>query len=579
MASSFSPDIKTAEEEEEEKEKTESLSFIQQVETALNTAKSSNKLLVVLCEKCDTLNHEIWNDPKVVEVMQQNAVCLLIREQTLAFHQFTTLYPVISFPTVYVINPSNGQVLQCLFQPQQLNTDAVVQCISESALQMKQQQQVATTSMHDHNQQRSGIQINEMQSEENIDDVDGSLLSIQELESRSESLTSGNSAESTPVQHVQTKKAKQKSTLSKLQQIREKAKAQKLQNANSKTTTTTTSVSQSQPQTTSTSPSKSVHTNTNTNVITSGSGIDALEYMEITRRNKLRQRKKKVEQKYGGGARSNSSAAAAQRPRVEALSSTPILSAVNGKESDNELQHKRARLAFRINNEMEVQHYFAWDETLYNVMMFVINETGISEFTFISQYPPLNIDSIYLDRKTADSANRGLLAGRASGDDEKGNESQYDEMQHTLCKTLYELNLVPSCRVFIQPKFKGHAREAAVQSGVLAKIVNAVLDLMKLGFDGGYALLLWMLSLIWSIVRIPLSALGLASTAHDDSTRHTQSADTRHKKKTNAKSTAYARDTRFGGRNSNVMRLSHFEEQDDKNRLSNGNSTMYGGDK
>ena len=122
------------------------LSFIEQVEAALNTAKQTNKLLLVLCERLhsnsESLSREVWNDSKVIDAARQNAVCLLIREQTLSFQQFTVLYPVIAFPTVYVIHPSNGQVLQCLFRAEQLNVDAVIACITECAIKLKQQRQL-----------------------------------------------------------------------------------------------------------------------------------------------------------------------------------------------------------------------------------------------------------------------------------------------------------------------------------------------------------------------------------------------------------------------------------------------------
>ena len=238
--------------------------------------------------------------------------------------------------------------------------------------------------------------------------------------------------------------------------LREKAKAQKLKNATKSTPPKTNSVIMNKPKSksSSTSPSKPKPKVSAINNFPEEK-IDALEIIEITRRNKLRKRKKKVESKYKLDASStaNKRLNKPSYKEPDVLSSTPILSAVEGKHAPKiEMSARRARLAFRLNNEIELQNYFSYDDKLMDVMMYIINETSLTDFTFISQYPPLNIDSIYLDRKMEEQGRS--LFGSGSGD-EKSNESQYDEVQKTLQKTLYELNLVPSCRIFIRSKYKG----------------------------------------------------------------------------------------------------------------------------
>eukprot|EP00487_Bulimina_marginata_P009527 TRINITY_DN3984_c0_g1_i1.p1 TRINITY_DN3984_c0_g1~~TRINITY_DN3984_c0_g1_i1.p1 ORF type:complete len:103 (-),score=7.08 TRINITY_DN3984_c0_g1_i1:83-391(-) len=81
------------------------------------------------------------------------------------------------------------------------------------------------------------------------------------------------------------------------------------------------------------------------------------------------------------------------------------------------------------------------------------------------------------------SAQIGLFSNK---DDEKGNESMYDEIQNKLHKTLYELNLTPSCRVFIQPKFKGHRRVNDGDSNIMMRIVHFFIDLIKMALEHGW---------------------------------------------------------------------------------------------
>merc|ERR1712013_304315 len=109
---------------------------------------------------------------------------------------------------------------------------------------------------------------------------------------------------------------------------------------------------------------------------------------------------------------------------------------------------RAARIAFRIAGSADIQKVFVSSDTLLDVMYFVISETRMRSFVLISQYPPLHIDSIYLSER---------MYSELSGD-EKSNEAMYEEVQATLSKSLYELNMVPSCRVMIRPSFEAKRR-------------------------------------------------------------------------------------------------------------------------
>ena len=374
--------------------------------------------------------------------------------------------------------------------------------------------------------------------------------------------------------------------------LRAKAKAQKLKKSGSTSTSTSNSQSPSPTKKPITPKPKAQVVRTMNNNFPE-ERIDAIEYMEITRRNKLRKRKKKVENKYKiDPTSSNSRRLNLNKPKTpkfskepDVLSSTPILSAMDGKnvnapKINAAMSQKRARLAFRLNGEVELQNYFSYDDKLVDVMMYIVNETGLTDFLFISQYPPLNIDSIYLDRKMEEQG-RSLFR---SSQDEKSNESQYDEVQETLQKTLYELNLVPSCRIFIRAKYKGHKAPAG-EVGIIGKIVNAIIEIIKMGGDGIYQIIVLILGLIWSILKIPLGLLGIVkndgggtTTTNTRQNYSTPPQSQSNNKRNKSKLPSFRKDRRFGGGSSNVMRLSHLERDDDKNRLSNGNSTMYGGD-
>merc|ERR1712154_62366 len=206
---------------------------------------------------------------------------------------------------------------------------------------------------------------------------------------------------------------------------------------------------------------------------------------------------------------------------------------------------------------MDLEHYFNFDDKLIDVMMYIINETGMTDFIFISQYPPLHIDSIYLDRKM--SAQIGLFN---NNDDEKSNESMYDEVQKKLNKTLYELNLVPSCRVFIQPKFKGHPRNNGGGDNVVMKLLYFIFDILKVGMELGWNGIVYALSIIWMIVNIPLKMLGVVND--DNNNKQRRNGPSRPANKSKSKLKAMKKDKRLNGQTSNIQRLRHDENDDDE---------------
>jgi len=287
--------------------------------------------------------------------------------------------------------------------------------------------------------------------------------------------------------------------------------------------------------------------------------------MGITRRNKIRKRKKKH-----SGQKQRISAASTASKRLNAS----MIFMHQRRVQTIQSRQKKARLAFRINNELDIEQYFKYDEKLIDVMNFIMNDTGMTEFIFISQYPPIHIDSIYLDRKM--SANIGLFDNHH---DEKSNESKYDEIQNKLQKTLYELNLVPSCRVFIQPKFKGHPR--AVNYGdnnFVLRIIYFLMDVIKIALEYGWNGIVFVFGVIWMILSVPLKMLGIDTKSRESQNRQNKMAGNKRMNdgvKRKSKLPAYKKDPRFVGK---IGRLDHSERDQDKNRLNNGNSTMFGGD-
>ena len=409
MSSSSTEEAKVDEIKEEIKTNDENrVPFIEDVSVALNSAKSQNKVFIVCCEQAESVSSPLWSNPTIIDAFAQHGIGLLIIENTLPFDQFTVLYPVIAFPTLYCINPQNGCVLQCKYG-QDVNAEIVVKSIITSSALMQQQQQQNVISRNANND------------DDNIQN-----------------------AEEAPI-------TKQKPALSKLEQIRQKAKAQKLRKTESSKSTSASPNPKPKPPT-------PILPKLNNYNFEKDDKLDAVKAMEMTRKDKLRKRKKKKMKL--NPVTVSASNTASQRMNLskqndeDVYAETPIASAVRSPTHSplRPLERKRVRMAFRINNEMDLEHYFDYDDKLMDVMTFIQNETGINDFLFISQYPPLHIDSVYMDRKM--SQQMGLFSSN-SDDDEKSNESKYDDIQKKLNQTLYELNLVPSCRVFIQPKFKG----------------------------------------------------------------------------------------------------------------------------
>ena len=222
--------------QEEDDEKAE-VSFIEQVETALNTAKSDNKLLMVLCENSQELNGQIWNHPDIVTSIKKHAVCLLIREGTLAYNQFTSLYPVISFPTVYCISPQNGQVLQCNFRPQDINIESISKNIDSAYQKMielqqeaynraqSQIRQITQQSNPSNTTSNYNANINDNNNNpdlQNAEEATSPNTNSASLSTEQSGMTSPDSMPSSSIQSPDKPRPKKKSALSKLEQIRYK---------------------------------------------------------------------------------------------------------------------------------------------------------------------------------------------------------------------------------------------------------------------------------------------------------------------------------------------------------------------
>lgn len=151
---------------------------------------------------------------------------------------------------------------------------------------------------------------------------------------------------------------------------------------------------------------------------------------------------------------------------------------------------------------------------------------------------------------------------------------------------LYALNIKVFFLIFIKNYFVynvvyiGHDVEGG-EGGIIWRILNAIMDLLKMGGDGIYQIIVLILGLIWSILKIPLGMLGIVkkdgggtNIAQNYSTP-ARAQSSNNDKRNKSKLPSFRKD-RFG--RGNVMRLSHLETDEDRNRLSNGNSTMYGGD-
>eukprot|EP01084_Bolivina_argentea_P048501 89366_1 len=351
------------ESKEEHQPPNDEISFIQQVEIALTKAKSENKILMVLCETEQNMEHiSIWNHPRVVESVQNHAICLLIHNETLAFKQFTALYPVIAFPTMYCINPQNGQVLQCKYKDQ-ITLDTVCESITTSVdLILKQAEEA---------KKRSALQIREITEQQTpSNNTNNPIISIQEMDERShDSLISSATPPNEP-----KKPKKPSSALTKLQQIRAKAQSQKTKSQTTASTqpvpptnTKQSNVAKEQRAKPKTKPKakpkpKASQSNNYNFDEYNEDKLDAIEYMEVTRRNKLRKRKKKVDAKFKIPPKKP--AKKAMNPvkktlKSDVVVSTPVSSVKKGTQV---VKGTKARVAFRINNEMDLEKYFNADD-------------------------------------------------------------------------------------------------------------------------------------------------------------------------------------------------------------------------
>ena len=106
------------------------------------------------------------------------------------------------------------------------------------------------------------------------------------------------------------------------------------------------------------------------------------------------------------------------------------------------------------------------------------------------------------------------------------------------------------------------------------KVLYFLLDILKLGLEFGWKGIVYALSIIWMIIEIPLNMLGITSSNSGGNRR----GDNKNSNRPNSKLKAMKKDKRLAGKKSNIRRLRHDENEDDENRLNNGNSTMYGGD-
>ena len=142
---------------------TRGVPFIEDVALALNAAKSHNKVLIVCCEEAESVSNALWANPNVIDAFAKYGVGLLIRENTLPFHQFTVLYPVIAFPCLYCINPQNGKVLRCKHS-QDVTVEIVVESIIASSELMQQQKQQQEANNGDENNQNAEAKAQELRS-------------------------------------------------------------------------------------------------------------------------------------------------------------------------------------------------------------------------------------------------------------------------------------------------------------------------------------------------------------------------------------------------------------------------------
>ena len=122
--------------------------------------------------------------------------------------------------------------------------------------------------------------------------------------------------------------------------------------------------------------------------------------------------------------------------------------------------------------------------------------------------------------------------------------------------------------------FEGTPRRNGDGDNVLMKMIYFICDILKIGLEFGWNGIVYIVSIIWMIINLPLEMLGV--TASNADTNRTERL--KHPNRSKSKLKALKKDKRFAGKRSNMHGLRHDENDDDNNKLNNGNSTMYGGD-
>ena len=299
--------------------------------------------------------------------------------------------------------------------------------------------------------------------------------------------------------------------------------------------------------------------------------------------------------------------------------------------SNDSNPNKRARFAFDFNNgQTAFYQTFNFDDHLIDIVKFVEKEIGSSEFTIRSTFPKIKVDSAdifsHFGRKNkhndgdsvisvkssqsrsqsqSQSTSGGLLGSNSqsgspfqlNGDN---NNSDNNEEKEIGDKTLYQLGLAPSCRLFIQPKWKGHAINRNDNSSGVSNYLNVsitgITDLLwnylavaiGFGWNGvftGFKLVSG--SVHWVQVKLGLtkdklsmlpSSDGSSSSSQTSSDANGQQQPMETKQRRGYLHSKGSSRTKNNTTRGGVHRLHHLEKDEDKNKYWNGNSTMFGGD-
>ena len=222
---------------------------------------------------------------------------------------------------------------------------------------------------------------------------------------------------------------------------------------------------------------------------------------------------------------------------------------------------------------MDLQQHFCYDDTLLTVMQFVVDHTEISDFVLESMYPPLRIDSAYLDPHRA---------AQIEADEDGRSGSVYERVQRQLGSTLEELQLVPSCRMFVNPKFRGNLRRISARGdgGVAVQAMTALLAFLRMALHFGVDTLWTMGSVLWMVMSVPFEWMGIVQ-GNGHRKERTPRQEGKEKVQRPQSGRGHSKLSRCNKRDlkrSTIRGLSHYEKKEDRNTLNNGNSTMYGGD-